>query len=151
MDGGLASGDVRRGVVRWLVQAGVAPLAEATLGCGRRADLLGLDAAGRLVLVEIKVSRADLMGDAKWTDYLDWCDRFYWAVPPGLADLLAAPQFRPEATGLIVADGHGAALLREAAALKLAAARRKAEVVRLARRAALRLAASLDPGLDEAS
>ncbi|WP_416907320.1 MAG: hypothetical protein ACMVO5_09735 [Polymorphobacter sp.] len=30
------SGDVRRGVCRWLMRAGVAPLAEATLGCGRR-------------------------------------------------------------------------------------------------------------------
>ena len=76
--------EVLRGTCRWLVRAGIAPLAEVPLGNGRRADILGLDSAGRLTLVEIKVSLADLRGDRKWPDYLAHCDRFFWAVPPGL-------------------------------------------------------------------
>ena len=49
----------------------------------RRADLMGIDARGHIVIVEIKVSRADLLGDAKWPEYLDFCDRFYWGPAVG--------------------------------------------------------------------
>ncbi len=59
---------------------------------------MGIDAKGQVIIVEIKVSRADLLGDGKWTDYLDYCDRFYWGLPPGLdrAPLEAEP-FSPSA------------------------------------------------------
>ena len=46
---------------------------------------MALDARGQIVIVEIKVSRADLLGDAKWPDYLAHCDRYFWAVPAGFA------------------------------------------------------------------
>ncbi|KPF73733.1 transcription elongation factor [alpha proteobacterium AAP81b] len=142
----LTAPDVVRGVSRWLVRAGVAPLAEVPLGCGRRADIVGLGGDGRLTLVEIKVSLADLRGDRKWPEYLDWCDRFFWAVPAGfpLGDF-DTPAFRPEATGLLVADRFDAEQLRSAPWHGLAPARRKAETLRFARRAALRVAAMLDP------
>lgn len=141
----MVSGDVRRGVCRWLVRAGVAPLAEATLGCGRRADVLGLDARGRLTVVEIKVSLADLRGDRKWRDYLDRCDRFFWAVPQALADAAMGADFGPECTGVLVADRFDAAVLREAPWRGLNAARRKGETLRFARTAAARLALWTDP------
>ena len=50
---------------------------------GRRADLMGIDAKGRVIIVEIKVQRGDLLGDGKWPDYLDFCDRFFWGLPRG--------------------------------------------------------------------
>ncbi len=138
--------DVLRGTCRWLRRAAISPLAEVPLGNGRRADILGLDAAGRLTLVEIKVSLADLRGDRKWPDYLDYCDRFFWAVPPGLplADL-HAPPFRPEETGVLVADRFDADLLRDAPWRSLNAARRRSETLNLARRAANRWLAAVDP------
>ena len=72
---------------------------------GRRADLMALDARGNIVIVEIKVSRADLLGDGKWPDYLDFCDRFYWGLPPELdRACLEGADFRPECCGIIVAD-----------------------------------------------
>ena len=43
-------------------------MAEVPLDGGRRADLMALDAHGRIVIVEIKVARADLLGDGKWPD-----------------------------------------------------------------------------------
>jgi hypothetical protein len=100
------------------------------------------------VIVEIKVSRADLRGDAKWPDYLDYCDRYYWAVPAGF-DLapFVEEAFRPEVCGLIVADRYDAEVMRAAAVRPMAAARRKVETLRFARRAARRLLGGLDPGL----
>ena len=140
--------DVARGVARLFYRQERIALCEVPLGNGRRADILALDGAGRLALVEIKVSRADLRGDAKWPDYLDYCDQFYWAVPAGFAlDLFETSAFLPERTGLIVADRYDAAVLREAAMVPLASARRRVETLRFARGAARRLLGSLDPGL----
>jgi hypothetical protein len=99
-------------------------------------------------IVEIKVSRADLLGDGKWCDYLDYCDYFYWAVPAGFAlEPFDRDGFRPDCAGLIVADRYDAEVVRAAPHRPLAAARRKAETLRFARRAARRLAGDLDPGL----
>ena len=94
------------------------------------------------------MSRADLMGDCKWIDYLGYCDRFFWAVPAGF-DLapFEEPGFQPQLCGLLVADRYDAAVVREAPLRKLPPARRKAETLRFARRAARRLVGDLDPGL----
>jgi hypothetical protein len=145
----LTASDVTRGVARLFHRQDMTALAEVPLANGRRADLMAICAHGMLTIVEIKCSRADLRGDAKWPDYLDYCDRFFWAVPAGF-DL--APfddaDFRPDIAGLIVADRYDAAILRDATARPLAAARRKAETLRFARRAARRLLGTLDPGLE---
>lgn len=142
----LTAADVLRGTCRWLLRAGVSPLAEVPLAGGRRADILGVDAAGRLTLVEIKISLSDLRGDRKWTDYLDHCDRYFWAVPLGLPlDDLHMPAFRPEETGLLIADRFDAEPLREAPWRPLPAARRKAITLQLARRGAQRWLALADP------
>lgn len=142
----LTATDVLRGTCRWLLRAGVSPLAEVPLAGGRRADILGVDAAGRLTLVEIKVSLADLRGDRKWPDYLDHCDRFFWAVPAGLpVDDLHTPAFRPDETGLIIADRFDAEAVRDAPWRALNAARRKAITLNLARRASQRWLGLIDP------
>ena len=76
--------DVVRGVSRLLLRHDYVALCEVPLANGRRADLMAVDARGRIIIVEIKCSRADLLGDDKWRDYLDYRDRFFWAVPQGL-------------------------------------------------------------------
>ena len=71
-------------------------LCEVPLPNGRRADMMAIDAKGLITIVEIKVSRADLLGDQKWPDYLDYCDRFFWAVPAGFVlDPFDGESFRP--------------------------------------------------------
>ena len=141
--------DVARGVTRLFFRQDLFALCEVPLPNGRRADMVALDAGGLLTIVEIKVSRADLLGDQKWRDYLDYCDRFYWAVPPGFAlDPFEEDIRAPGLCGLIVADRYDAAVVREPALRKLASARRRAETLRFARRAARRLAGDLDPGLE---
>ena len=148
----LVAADVARGVSRMLLRHDFAAICEVPLGNGRRADVMAIDPRGVIMIVEIKVSRADLLGDAKWPDYLDFCDRFCWAVPAGF-DLspFAGVGLGPEISGLIVADRYDAAVIREAPTRPLAASRRRAETLRFARRAALRLLAHGDPacaGLD---
>jgi hypothetical protein len=121
---------------------------EVSLRNGRRADLMGVSEKGDVVIVEVKCSRADLMGDGKWPDYLDHCDKYYWALPPTLDPALAGGEaFLPDRTGLIVADAYDAAILRPAARHPLAPARRKVEVERLAHLAMTRLTRIADPEL----
>jgi hypothetical protein len=139
--------EVARGVTRLFCRRDLFAMCEVPLPNGRRADLMGIGPKGELIIVEIKVSKADLTGDGKWTDYLDYCDRFFWAVPSHLADLLDEHRFLPDTAGVIVADRYDAAVLREAPVRPLAAARRKAELLRFARRAARRLSAQIDPTL----
>jgi hypothetical protein len=145
-DSPLAAQDVARGVTRMFFNQDIFPICEVPLRNGRRADMMAIDAAGTITIVEIKVSRADLLGDHKWIDYLDFCDRFFWAVPAGF-DLgpFEAECFQPGLCGLLVADRYDAAVIREPSLRKLPAARRKVETLRFARRAARRLVGDLDP------
>jgi hypothetical protein len=142
----LAARDVARGIGRLFARNDIWCLAEVPIRNGRRADLMGIDARGQVVIVEIKVARADLLGDAKWPDYLDFCDRFYWGLPPGLDRApLETEAYRPATCGLIVADAYDAEILRPAALEPLAPARRKVQVEQLARIAMRRHAALIDP------
>lgn len=145
-DVALCAADVARGVTRMLLRHDLVAIAEVPLDGGRRADLMAVDARGGIVIVEIKTSRADLLGDAKWTDYLDHCDRYFWAVPSGF-DLspLGGEAFLPDRTGIIVADRYDATIVREAFRTPLSAPARKRISLAFARRAALRLILSIDP------
>lgn len=146
----LVAADVARGVSRLLFHQDYIPLREVPLGNGRRADIVALGGDGRITLVEIKVSAADLRGDVKWRDYLDYCDRYFWAVPAGFRlDDFAQSAFLPERTGLIVADRYGAEVLRDAPLHPLNPGRRRSEQLRFARRAARRLLAATDSGLGD--
>lgn len=136
---------VARGVCRLFARNDIWCLGEMPLRSGRRADLMGIDAKGHVIIVEIKVSRADLLGDAKWPDYLDHCDRFFWGLASHLDHAcMAGETFRPDQCGLIIADGYDAEILRPAPLMPLAAARRKVEVENLARAALRRQALAQD-------
>ncbi len=142
----LRSADVVRGVTRMLLRHDLVAIPEVPLDGGRRVDLMAIDPRGAIIIVEIKVSRTDLLSDGKWTDYLDHCDRFYWALPTGF-DLapLEGPAFLPERTGVIVADRYDGSIVREARSTPLNAALRKRITLALARRAGRRLILALDP------
>ena len=139
---------VSRGVCRLLHRHDIFTVAEVPLRNNRRVDLMGLSKKGDVIIVEIKCARGDLLGDTKWTEYLEYCDRFYWAIPPGLmCDELNQERFLPERSGLIVADSYDAEIVRPAALHPLAASRRKVETLRLARHAMRRLLSASDPFL----
>ena len=130
-----------RGVSRLLSEMGYACLTELRLRSGRRVDVVGLDGRGKLVVVEIKRSVADFRSDAKWPEYLEFCDSFYFAVPEGFPlDIL------PDDTGLMLADRFGAEIMRAAPANPpLHASRRREVTIRFAQAAANRLQAVVDP------
>ena len=96
---------------------------------------------GEVWIIECKSSRTDYATDRKWHRYLDWADRFFWAVGPDFPTELL-----PSETGLIIADAYDAEIVRMGAASPLAGARRKATLLKFARHAALRLHAYRDPG-----
>ncbi|MBI1364409.1 MAG: MmcB family DNA repair protein [Alphaproteobacteria bacterium] len=133
---------ITRGAARLFVDLGLAPLAEFRLPNGRRADLAGLDAKGRLTIAEVKSCQADFESDGKWEDYLGYCDEFYFAVSNEFPHSLLPP-----GEGLIVADAFGGAILRAGRDRPMAAARRKSIMLRFARQAAAR-AASLGARFD---
>jgi hypothetical protein len=142
----LTAKDVARGIKRLFARNDIWCVEEMALKNNRRADLMGIDARGQLIIVEIKVARGDLLGDNKWPDYLDFCDRFFWGVPPGLdRSPLETEGYSPERCGLIVADGYDAEILRQAPLDPLAPARRKAQIEKLARIAMRRNTALIDP------
>jgi len=151
------SAAVARGICRLLARNDIWCLAEMPLRNGRRADLMGIDPKGHIVIVEIKTARADLLGDGKWPDYLDFCDRFYWGLAPELdRAVLEGPDYKPDCCGIIVADGYDAEIVRPAPTHPLAAARRRVEVERLARAALRRQLVAGDPhcsawGMESAS
>jgi hypothetical protein len=131
---------VARGTARYLHALGYCVVSELPLPSGRRADLVALGGDGEILIVEIKSSVADFRADQKWTDYRLHCDRLFFAT------LLEVPRdIFPADAGLIVADAFGASIIGEAPEHRLAAATRKAMMLRFAHAAALRLQALTDP------
>src|ERR1700722_3425927 len=137
--------EVARGVSRLLIQEGYSPILEFSLANGRRLDVAALGPDGTVVGVEIKVAIADLMSDVKWPEYLEFCELFYFAIPPDFPDELVPPD-----TGLIVADRFGGAIVRPAATMALHASRRKAVTLRFAKIASERLNFALEFAADPA-
>jgi len=129
-----------RGVCRHLLSHDFVTVEELTPAPGLRVDVMALGPRGEIWVVECKSSRADFQSDGKWRGYLEWCDRYFWAV-----DAEFPAELLPEDTGLIVADSYDAEILRMGPESKLPPARRKVMVRKFARHAALRWHAARDP------
>jgi hypothetical protein len=129
-----------RGVCRALGALGYAALTEFPLNSGRRVDVIAVNGAGETVIVEIKTSTADYRSDRKWSEYLEFCDAFYFAVPMAFPLALL-----PTDCGLMIADDYGAEILRRPAAQPMNGSRRRAQTLRLALTAMQRLGRLIDP------
>ncbi len=131
-----------RGVCRHLLSHDFVSVEELTPTRGLRVDVMALGPKCEIWIVECKSSRSDFQSDEKWQGYLEWCDRYFWAVderfPIGLL---------PEDTGLMVADSYDAEIIRMGPESRLAAPRRRVLMAKFARHAALRWHAVRDPGL----
>jgi hypothetical protein len=131
---------VARGTARLLHQFGFSVVSELALPSGRRADVVALNAAGEIWIVEIKSSIEDFRADGKWMDYRAHCDRLFFATT------MEVPcEIFPKDTGLIVADAFGAQIVCEAPEHRLHASTRKSMMLIFARCAALRLQSLADP------
>lgn len=130
-----------RGVARALRGLDFVTVEEMIPCAGLRVDLMALGPKGEIWVIECKSSAADFRADQKWQGYLEFCDRFFWAVEADFPTVIL-----PEGTGLILADAYDGEIIRMAPPTPLAGARRKALVHKFARQAALRLQALRDPG-----
>jgi len=130
-----------RGVCRTLRALGYGALTEFTLRTGRRADVIGVSSAGEVVIVEIKTSESDFRADQKWPEYLEFCDRFYFAVPREFPQRIL-----PADCGLMVADSYESVVVRASAELpSLSGARRRALILQFGIAASARLQRLVDP------
>jgi hypothetical protein len=129
-----------RGVCRALGALGYATLTEFPLISGRRVDVIAINGVGETVIVEIKTSTADYRADRKWSEYLEFCDAFFFAVPPTFPLALL-----PADCGLMIADDYGAEILRRQPAQAMNATRRRAQTLRVALAAMQRLGRLIDP------
>ena len=136
----MAGHRLARGVARLFRSMDHAVVPEFVPTRGLRVDLMSLGPKGEIWIVECKSCRADFAGDRKWQGYLEWCDRYFWAVDCDFpVDLL------PSDAGLIMADAFGAEIQRMSAENRMAAARRTRLTREFARTAALRLQGITDP------
>lgn len=129
-----------RGAARHLLGHDFASVPEFVPVRGLRVDLMAVGPRGEIWVVECKSSRTDYLTDRKWQGYLEWCDRFFFAV-----DADFPTELLPDETGLILADGHDGEIMRMGPEVRLTGARRKALLVSFARAAALRLQGARDP------
>ncbi|MDP7152541.1 MAG: MmcB family DNA repair protein, partial [Paracoccaceae bacterium] len=120
-----------RGVCRHLSTHGMVTVEELVPTPGLRVDVMALSPKDEVWVVECKSSRVDFQTDSKWQGYLDWCDRYFWAVDQDFPTELLPPE-----TGLIIADPYDAEIIRPAPLEKMAAARRKVMIRKFAFHAA---------------
>jgi hypothetical protein len=133
---------IARGLCRHLLTHGFASVEELVPAPGLRVDVMAIGAKGEIWIIECKSGRADFTSDHKWQNYLEWADRFFWAV-----DSDFPTEILPDETGLIIADGYDAEILRMGPERRLAGGRRKVLTQKFARHAALRLQSYRDPGV----
>ncbi len=125
---------VTRGVCRMLNELGYETLREFRVGSKRRVDVIGLNADGEFIIVEVKSTAADFRSDRKWREYLVFCEKFYFAVPENFPQSML-----PEECGVVVADGFGGVVLRQSTIGSMNGNRKRSQLVRFAMTAGNRL------------
>tara|TARA_Y200000002_G_scaffold148315_1_gene122582 strand:+ start:494 stop:928 length:435 start_codon:yes stop_codon:yes gene_type:complete len=131
---------IARGVMRHFSQIGLSSLSEFSPTRGLRVDIITLGMSDEIWIVECKSGQSDFKSDRKWQNYLDWCDRYFWAV-----DANFPINILPSDTGIIIADAYDASIARGSPLNKLSAARRKKIMKSVARSACNRLLLHTDP------
>lgn len=68
--------------IGWLVKRGFSCVREIAVGnkVNQRADVVGMNLRGDLVICEVKSGHADFLADKKWQTYLPHCNRLYFAI-----------------------------------------------------------------------
>ncbi len=82
----MTSGEVKSALMQYCADRKLLGIQEASAG-GFRFDfwwMLPSFTKQSMAGIEIKVSRADFLGDKKWRGYLPYCEKFYFACPIGL-------------------------------------------------------------------
>ena len=73
-------GELQDKALKWLYNKGYVVASAVALPNGKRADVVGYNEDGHLIIIEVKGSKADFQQDEKWESYLDYCDEFYFLL-----------------------------------------------------------------------
>ena len=131
---------IARGVMRHFAQIGLSSLSEFSPTAGLRVDIITFGISDEIWIIECKSGQSDFKSDKKWQNYLEWCDRYFWAVDANFPiDIL------PPDTGIIIADAYDASILRDSLLNRLSAARRKKIMKSVTKSACNRLLKHIDP------
>ena len=63
--------------MKWLYNQGLIVASEVVLPNKKRADVIGYNEE-KIIIIEVKSSKEDYRQDHKWTEYLPYCDEFYF-------------------------------------------------------------------------
>lgn len=96
--------------VKWLYRQGYIVASDLTLPNNRQGDVFGYNESGHIVIIEVKVSAAELFQDKKWREYLNYCDEFYFLVP---TDLLVVLDDMDKNCGQLIGTSKGVQVKRE--------------------------------------
>lgn len=129
-----------RGTLRYLRSINFLGLEEFVPKPGRRVDIIAIGPKSEIWIIECKSSREDFNSDNKWQEYLEWCDKYFWAVPNDFPTEILPPD-----TGLIFADPYGAEMITDSPHKPLSPARRKKLLLKVARNSLERLSRFTDP------
>lgn len=141
----LTADRITTAIARMINERGESCLREFTLKSGRRVDIIALGRDGIITVIEVKSSRQDFQSDRKWPEYLEWADRFYFAVAEDFPrEILPGP----DQCGIIVTDGFDCLSVQDAPLTKMNAQRRNHLTRRLANTAMRRLEFGTDPELE---
>ncbi|WP_080871775.1 MmcB family DNA repair protein [Oceanobacillus timonensis] len=66
--------------LKWLYQKDYIVSSEVVLPNGKRADVIGYNQDGHIIIVEVKASVEDFQKDDKWMTYLDYCHELYFLL-----------------------------------------------------------------------
>lgn len=132
-------------VSRMINEGGGSCLREFTLKSGRRVDIIALGRDGTITVIEVKSSRQDFQSDRKWPEYLEWADRFYFAVSESFPREILPGS---DQCGIIVTDGFDCLTIQDAPETRLNAQRRNHLIRRLAHNAMRRLEYGVDENVE---
>lgn len=71
--------------MKWLYNQGFIVASEIVLPNKKRADVIGYNEE-KIIIIEVKSSKEDYRQDHKWTEYLPYCDEFYFFLDFYTAD-----------------------------------------------------------------
>ena len=71
--------------MKWLYNQGFIVASEVVLPNKKRADVIGYNEE-KIIIIEIKSSKEDYQQNHKWTEYLPYCDEFYFFLDFHAAD-----------------------------------------------------------------
>lgn len=86
--------------------------AEVTLPNNQRADVIGYNREGKIIIIEVKVNREDFLQDKKWQGYLPYCHEFYFLLNENIFLHFDPEKHSP--SGLLVEKGKTLTIEKDA-------------------------------------